>query len=166
EEGPDGFDDLLLKFSNQDIAASRVIRSIPEPGDVWTLMLTGEFEDGTGFQAFDCVTFVGEPPGLDKPDRPTDLGLRSGIASATPNPFNPTATIAFNLKKSGRVSLQIYDAAGRLIRTLVDDTRPAGSYEVVWNGLDDKGTSVTSGIYFCRFSDGDVLETKKMVLMR
>ncbi len=166
EEGPDGFDDLLLKFSNQEIAASRVLRSIPEPGDVWTLIMTGELEDGTGFQAFDCVTFVGEPPGLDKPDRPSDLSLRSGIANATPNPFNPSATIAFKLKKSGHVSLQIFDAAGRLIRTLVDDTRPAGSYEVVWNGLDDKGTSVTSGIYFCRFSDGQVLETRKMVLMR
>ena len=70
------------------------------------------------------------------------------------------------MKETGHVSLRIYDAAGRLIRVLVDETREAGIYEEVWNGMDNHGTGVASGIYFYCLTAGSFKETKKMVLLQ
>lgn len=83
-----------------------------------------------------------------------------------PNPFNPATTISFGLNGPGKVSLRIYDAAGRLVRVLVDEYRPAGLYEEIWDGADDAGHSVSSGIYFCSLKAGDFEDTRKMVLLR
>jgi hypothetical protein len=83
-----------------------------------------------------------------------------------PNPFNPATTIRFGLLSEGRVTLRVYDVGGRLIRTLVDGKRPPGWYEAVWNGLDQSGRSVASGVYFCRLRMGDLGKTRKMVLLR
>jgi flagellar hook assembly protein FlgD len=88
------------------------------------------------------------------------------LAQNYPNPFNPSTTIAFGLKDSGHVSLRIYDAAGRLLATLIDESRPAGSYSMEWNALSPDGSSVSSGVYFYRLSTEEFAETKKMVLLR
>ncbi len=165
-EGPDGHTDLLLKFSNQEIAATRIILSIPQPGEVWTLTMTGEFDDGTEFSMSDCVTFVGEPPNFDKKDRPY---LRTGetrLMSASPNPFNPATTIAFELASPGQVSITVYDVSGRMIRSLVNSHMPGGMHEVTWNGRDRNGATVASGVYFYRLVAGEILQTKKMVMLR
>ena len=79
---------------------------------------------------------------------------------------NPSTTIAFGLKKSGYVSLRIYDASGRLVKELVDETRPVGSYTVEWNGRENKGSDTASGVYFYRLIAGEFKETKKMILLR
>ncbi len=165
-EGPDGQTDLLLKFSNQEIAATRIILSIPQPGEVWTLTMTGEFNDGTEFQFSDCVTLVGEPPRFDKPDRPYLLTGETRLMSASPNPFNPATTIAFELASPGQISITVYDVSGRMIRNLVNGHLPAGMHEVTWNGRDRNGATVVSGVYFYRLSAGEILQTKKMVLLR
>jgi len=164
-EGPDGYTDLLLKFSNQEVAATRLILSIPEPGEQWTLTMTGEFDDGTKFQMSDCVTFVGEPPKPDKPDRPMLTG-GTRLVGASPNPFNPVTTIMFELAAPGEVSVTVYDVSGRMIRSLVDGRLPAGMHEVTWNGLDGSGSAVASGVYFYRLVAGEVVQTRKMVLLR
>lgn len=84
-----------------------------------------------------------------------------------PNPFNPRTTIAFLAPVAGRVSLQIYDAAGRLVRSLLSGVHvEAGQHEVSWAGRDDAGHQVTSGIYFYRLEGGAFSETKKMVLVK
>jgi flagellar hook assembly protein FlgD len=62
--------------------------------------------------------------------------------------------------------VRIYDAAGRLVRTLVDGARPAGRYSELWDGLDSRGGAVASGIYFYRLDAGAFTQTKKMVLLR
>jgi len=67
-----------------------------------------------------------------------------------PNPFNPSTTISFALPSAGKVTLDIYDALGREITELVRGVRPAGEYRVVWNGTDDNGKFVGSGIYLAR----------------
>ena len=166
EEGPDGHTDLLLKFSNQAIAATRLILSIPEPGGVWTLTMTGEFNDGTEFQMSDCVTFVGEPPKFDKQDRHFLAIGETRLMSASPNPFNPATTIAFELASPGDVSITVYDVSGRMIQSLVNSHMPKGMHEVTWNGRDRIGATVASGVYFYKLVAGDVLETRKMVLLR
>lgn len=83
-----------------------------------------------------------------------------------PNPFNPQTTIRFDLAHDGRVSLRIYDVAGRLVRILFDEERQAGRDTVVWNGLDDAGAPVGSGLYLVRLATGESLFTRKMLLMK
>ena len=64
------------------------------------------------------------------------------------------------------MSLRIYDAAGRLVRVLVEGARPAGNYAELWDGRDSRGRAVASGIYFYRLSAGSFSETRKMALLR
>ncbi len=88
------------------------------------------------------------------------------LAQNYPNPFNPNTIITFGLKKKGHVRLSIYDAAGRLVATLIDGSRSAGKYAAAWNGKDRNGTDTASGVYFYRLRAGDFEETKKMILLR
>jgi len=87
-----------------------------------------------------------------------------------PNPFNPETVIRFDLPASDkafvRVQLAIYDVAGRLVRLLVDQDKPAGSYEVRWDGRDQAGKVVPSSAYFYRLVAGDFTATRKMAVIR
>jgi subtilisin family serine protease len=88
------------------------------------------------------------------------------LVGAVPNPFNPQTTIHFTLPADSRCELRLYDVQGRLVRTLVDDTRPAGLNQVNWNGRDDSGRSVASGTYFARLQAGGEQSVKSLVLVR
>ena len=105
-------------------------------------------------------------PDMITGDDPAPLPAATFLAQNWPNPFNPSTTIAFGLRERGSVSLRIYDAAGRLVKVLVEGAMPAGEYEAVWNGTDAGGRPVASGMYFYRLSAGDFTETRKMVLLR
>ncbi|GEM_PF-6316751 len=83
-----------------------------------------------------------------------------------PNPFNPETTIRYRVCESGSVDLTIYSPTGRVVRELVTQTQNAGVYEVRWDGLDDAGTPVASGVYYYRLEAGDGAMTKKMVLLK
>jgi hypothetical protein len=84
-----------------------------------------------------------------------------------PNPFNPTTTIAFSIKQRARVKIGVYNVAGERVRTLLDETRPAGSYtDVRWDGTDAAGAPVASGVYFYKLAGGDFSQTRKMVLLK
>ena len=103
-----------------------------------------------------------EITGVEDPGTPR----ASYLAQNYPNPFNPATTIAFALAGPGRVSLRVYDATGRLVRVLVDQSRAAGRYEEAWDGADSAGRAVASGVYFYRLETGECAETRKMVLLR
>jgi len=83
-----------------------------------------------------------------------------------PNPFNPKATIKFETARPGNVKLVIYDVAGRLVRTLVDEHRDPNRYVVVWDGTNNAGSRVSSGVYFCRMVAGSFDRTYKMLLLK
>jgi hypothetical protein len=83
-----------------------------------------------------------------------------------PNPFNPTTSIKFSLLKSGHVILDIYNILGRRVLTLVNEELPAGYKLVTWDGKDNSGNEVASGVYFYKLKAGDFSETKKMILMK
>jgi hypothetical protein len=83
-----------------------------------------------------------------------------------PNPFNPTTQIRFGIPQQSRVLLTIYDVLGRAVSRLVDGTQPAGYFEVTWNGINDAGAKVASGIYFYKLTAGTFVETKKMILTK
>jgi len=87
-------------------------------------------------------------------------------ASNYPNPFNPETTISFSVPVAGPTALKIYNLKGQVVRTLVNDAREAGRHSVVWNGMDDNGNSVSSGMYFFRvYNDGKNI-TRKMLLAK
>jgi hypothetical protein len=83
-----------------------------------------------------------------------------------PNPFNPATTIAFSLPQESDVSIKIYDVTGSLVRTMVNDNRVAGEYSVVWNGQNDKGVRVSSGVYIYRIEAGNFMQTRRMVVLK
>jgi hypothetical protein len=83
-----------------------------------------------------------------------------------PNPFNPQTTIAFSLKSSIDVNLNIYDVAGRRVRELINEQKVAGAYKVNWDGRNDAGSPVASGVYFYRIVAGAFVDTKKLTLLK
>jgi len=83
-----------------------------------------------------------------------------------PNPFNPETTINYQIANSGRVRLKIYNSQGRMVRCLVDDVQNPGIYSIKWDGLDDTGNEVVSGLYFCRLSSKEKFEVIKMVKLK
>jgi hypothetical protein len=102
-----------------------------------------------------------EPTGV-KPS-----GYAYSLSQNYPNPFNPTTTINYTLKEQGDVTLRIYNVAGQLIRTLVEATRTPGEvHTATWDGRNDAGQSVSSGVYFYKLVAGSYVQTKKMVLLK
>ena len=103
-----------------------------------------------------AVTGVGDTP----------LPARYALESNHPNPFNPTTTIAYDLAGAGRSRLVVYDVNGARIRELVNVTQHAGHYTVSWDGRDDRGAAVASGVYFYRLEGSRDTAAKKMVLLK
>lgn len=93
---------------------------------------------------------------------PTEFSLMQNY----PNPFNPETQISYKLSTGGFISLSVYDLLGREIKTLVSKDQPAGSYTVNWNGKNEFGNSVPSGVYMYSLKTGNFYESKKMILMK
>ncbi len=83
-----------------------------------------------------------------------------------PNPFNPTTTIRYDLAESGPVRLSLFTATGQVLRQLVSASQAAGAHNVVWDGRDDAGAEVSSGVYLARLEAGDFRAVTRMVLMK
>jgi hypothetical protein len=101
--------------------------------------------------------------GSDRPSM-TDVGPLRG--RQYPNPFNPTTTISFTLPASSDVRLAIYDARGREVRRLLAGYRSTGEHAVVWDGRDDAGRTMPSGVYVYRVNAGDLESTGRMLLVK
>jgi len=85
---------------------------------------------------------------------------------AYPNPFNPGTTVFFQIESPGSVQIFVYDAAGRAVRTLVNRAYPAGTHRVAFDGRDDGGRRLASGVYFYRFETPGASMTEKIVLLK
>ena len=83
-----------------------------------------------------------------------------------PNPFNASTTIAFEIPESGSITLSIYNIEGQKVRELESVYLDAGTHSVVWNGLNDDGLAVSSGLYFLWMEMDSYVDTEKMVLLR
>ena len=91
---------------------------------------------------------------------------RFGLMQNRPNPFNPLTSIEFSLDERARVTLRVYDISGKVVKTLVQETVPAGRHAVKWNGEDEAGRTVASGVYVCRLDTPGKTDMRKMVLLR
>ena len=93
-------------------------------------------------------------------------GWPNSLAQNYPNPFNPETTIEYTLRGRSHVTIRIYNVAGQLLRTLVNDARAAGPHQVLWDGRNNAGQRVSSGVYFYKLQANDFAQTKKMVLLK
>ena len=89
-----------------------------------------------------------------------------GLLNNYPNPFNPITTITFSIANTMNTEIIIYNIKGKKVRVLVNDKFDAGIHHLVWNGKDDNGKSVASGIYFYKMKSGSYTATRKMILMK
>jgi hypothetical protein len=101
-------------------------------------------------------------------DGPFAASSRFELTQNRPNPFNPETEILFRLDsvQATPTTLKVFDTQGRLVRTLIDATMGAGEYRARWDGLDQNGYPVSSGVFFYRLSSGEKEQTKKMILLK
>lgn len=110
-----------------------------------------------------------EPLRLDRDDAPSPARDESGpglLGPSVPNPFTPATTIHFTVTETGVVDLGIFNVLGQRIRTLHTGDLSAGEHSRVWDGRDDLGAEAPPGIYFVRITQGDVTESRRLVLVR
>jgi len=88
------------------------------------------------------------------------------LAQNYPNPFNPETFIEYDLPRTSTVELSVFNLEGKRVRTLVKSAQTAGAHSVTWNGRNDNGQSVASGIYLYQFKAGNHVAVKKMMLLR
>ena len=131
-----------------------------------------EFEDNARFEIADGLVF--DPTNLSNPavvagvlelqSTPREFALHQNF----PNPFNPDTTIKYDLAESADVTLQIYNVLGQVVRTLVaSEVQNAGRYQIRWNGMDDRGVPVSSGVYFYQISaEGKFQQVQKLMLLK
>jgi hypothetical protein len=124
-----------------------------DPGVYYWRARAGNFGCGAGLWSVTWHIVVEEGPILPPPGN-------------YPNPFNPSTTISYSLANSSAVSLTIFDSLGRVVKTLVDQPQAAGDHQVVWNGTNEQGSQVASGVYFYRLKTGEFTHTKRMILLK
>jgi hypothetical protein len=156
-----------------------------DPDSVYHNQICGAYRDGNGYRTVylgfplyhlatagaqgmiqAAMTYFGELPSTGA----ATLGshpIALALAQNRPNPFGRETKIVFSVPgESANVKLTVYDLAGRRVRTLVSDRLPGGVYTEVWNGLNERGRHVASGIYFYRLEGEERRLTKKLVLLR
>ena len=94
----------------------------------------------------------------------TGIPAHDALFENYPNPFNPSTTIRYSIGTSGHAELAVFNSLGQKIRTLADGPQVAGVHTVQWNGCNDSGQRVSSGMYFYRLQSGTYIKTMKMVL--
>ena len=141
-------------------------------GDIVRLVfrVLRDFTDNARFEIaegliFDPSQFANPLAGgvLDIQTTPTEFALLQNF----PNPFNPETTIGYELAESADVTLQIYNVVGQVVRTLMTaESQSVGRYQVRWDGMDDRGMPVSSGIYFYQISAGKFQDVRKLMLLK
>ena len=115
---------------------------------------------------YDILTWLGNVPLV-----PTNTALRpfqNRLGQNYPNPFNPVTVVEYSIKKAGPVTLRVYNAAGQLVKTLVGpgETMPGGIHNVEWDGRNNQGIPVSSGVYFYKIEAPGFVKSRKMVLIK
>ena len=130
-----------------------------ENGTTYTAGVEAVYDEGTSARV--SCPFVYNGLGNDY-----NIVPKSVLAANYPNPFNPTTTIDFSLKTAGHVSIEVYNIKGEKVKTLVDEVMMADDHSVIWNGDNENGKSVASGVYFYKMKADKFVQTRKMILMK
>ena len=133
-------------------------------GDLfWTVFVSDGIDTVDADNQFSLSVNASDVLGIDEPLIPEVYALHQNY----PNPFNPTTKIKYDLPENTHVTLVIYDIMGRQVQTLFNNLyQEAGYRYIVWNGLDQFGKPLASGMYFYRIQAGDFIKVRKMVLLK
>jgi len=93
-------------------------------------------------------------------------GLSYALEQNYPNPFNPETAIKYTIPQAGRVTIQVYDVTGKEVVTLVNNEMQAGSYETQWFGRDNRGYSVSTGVYILKMASGSFTSARKIMYLK
>jgi hypothetical protein len=117
---------------------------------------------------YDLITMTPEFEGITVEYGNTEANVPMNFAlhQNYPNPFNPSTIIKLDLPNPAHVRLDVYNVLGQSVKTLIDEHMTAGYHPVEWNGTDNSGQPVATGIYFYKVQAGDRIETKKMMLLK
>ncbi len=127
--------------------------------------ITDETRRNTLFQR--AIEFLETPVGIADPISDAGVPAKFRLYQNYPNPFNPTTTIRFDVPQQADVRLTIYNTLGQKVRILTDDRYATGTYEILWNGRDEFGNTVTSGIYFYKLEiNGQFKDARKLMLLK
>ncbi|UCG30173.1 MAG: T9SS type A sorting domain-containing protein, partial [candidate division WOR-3 bacterium] len=115
-----------------------------------------------------ALKYTTSPPstGIEEQEELTTVPARTTLSVTYPNPFTREMNVAYQVAKGGKVSIQVYDVSGRLVRTITDGIHDPGYYTLAWDATDDKGRAVPAGIYFLRFDTIDYSQVEKAILLR
>ena len=94
------------------------------------------------------------------------IPVKFALEQNYPNPFNPSTLLRYSIVSTSLVTLKVYDILGREVKTLVNKEQASGVYDINWNGDDELGNKVSTGVYFYRIEAGDFIQTKKMILVK
>ena len=139
--------------------SNRIIGTVGQPAIGQSAGGANGVAGGFWAQNADVVTSVTDPP---SEALPTQFRLHQNY----PNPFNPETTIRYDLAKPVEVRLTVFDVLGRAVRTLVAHKQAAGAHSAVWDGRDDLGRQLASGVYVYRLEAGDFTKSAKMLLLK
>jgi len=148
--GGSEYEDLVGSLLSSD-TREYVDRSV-HPGEKYRYIIAAVMEDGSEIRSLEAEVRTAA----------SSLALYQN----KPNPFNPSTVISFTLPKEEHVRLEIYDIRGRVVRRLFDGVMEAGFKELLWDGRDDSGREVSSGIYFYYLKTEKGVLSRKMVLLR
>ena len=165
-----GAGDILSGMADVNTGYRRVVQlGNTNQRTSWTLHLPAEGDYFFSVQAIDA-SFLASPFAME-----IATGVPEGaplprsfvLHAAAPNPFNPRTTIRYDLPHDARVKLRVYDIAGRLVRTLIAGQKiAAGQREAMWDGRDEAGRSLASGVYVCRLDVGEYQQAIRMTLLK
>lgn len=149
-----------------DIHAERFIT----PSDTNLIEIIGDFEilsvEATQILPDGETVYLNPSLSAAKPTGTLSSVTKPSFDAIYPNPSNPETRLAFSLPKAAPVKIEVYNILGRKVATVTDRRFPAGSHSVLWDGRNNTGGKVSSGIYFARFTSGDTVERKKMVILK
>jgi len=156
------------EWLEQDLNISEYADNEPTVYLRWTMGPTDATWEYCGWNIDDIGIWAHLGPGVtdvaDGRDRIVLGAVR--LEPVRPNPFNPTATIQYELPRPVRVDLSVYDVRGRLVKVLASGAHEAGSFTQVWEGRDTRNVEVGAGVYFVRLKTEDAALTQKMVLLK
>ncbi len=136
------------------------------PAGEWELWVSDNAGADLGTVVSWCVHVEGvAPTGVDEGEHEL-IPAEYVLSGVRPNPFNPVTTVTYGVPAESRVSLKVYNVAGREVRVLVDARIEAGYHTVTWDGRDGRGNEVSSGVYFCRMEAEGHEASAKMVLLK
>ncbi|MFQ5651091.1 MAG: FlgD immunoglobulin-like domain containing protein [bacterium] len=122
-----------------------------------------DFTDAQGFALLDTLE---SSPTTGISDAPAGVPAAFALSQNYPNPFNPETIISYQVREASQVRLTIFNLLGQSVRQLVSERVQSGQHQVVWDGMNDSGRPVPSGVYVYRLQTGEVTQSRKMILLK